>query len=413
VKQLATTKLSLPKVNAALRKTTEALASEVTSPTNEPPQWSEFEWRIAKAVASMQGIASLLWGTIRWQSPARWRQFLEQQRDHILRRQHRISQLLELIDVTARREGVATMALKGAALHAAGVYQAGERPMADIDLLVRPSDQQAMLRLLEGLDYSITTTDWRHQALMPRIQSPHATLGEHADNPIRIELHTRIMELLPVSAVDITSFVLPREMHAGLNAYPCDVALMMHLLLHAAGSMRSRALRLVQLHDIARLAARFSAADWEQLRTARLDAGLWWVAPPLILTARYYAGVIPHSLLAQVESKCPWLLAKLSRGHGLMALSWSNIRIQAFPGIEWARTPREALRFALSRIWPSRAALHDLEVYSKQNPRTAAIPWYGISHGARIVRWVFSRPPRVQSMLAIRAALEQDWNDPL
>ena len=410
MKQLATTKLSLPKLNAALHKTTEALASELTFPTNEPPHWSEFEWRIAKAVASMQGIASLLLGTIRWQSPASWRLFLEQQRDHILRRQHRISQLLELIDLTARRDGIAAMPLKGAALHAAGVYQAGERPMADIDLLVRESDQQSMLRLLESLDYSITTTDRRHQALMPRIQRPHATLGEHADNPIRIELHTRIREPLPIREVDITSYLLTREMHAGLNAYPCDAALMMHLLLHTAGSMRSRALRQVQLHDIARLAARFSAADWEQLRTARLDGGLWWVAPPLILTARYYAGVIPHSLLAQVERKCPWLLTRLSRRHGLMALSWSNVRIAAFPGIEWSRTPREALRFAHSRIWPSREALHDLEVYSKQNPRTAAIPWYGISHGARIVRWIFSRPPRVQSMLSIRAALEQDWD---
>jgi len=411
MKQLAPTKLSLPKVSAALCKTTEALASELTSPTNEPPHWSEFEWRIAQAVAAMQGIASLLCGTIRWHSPASWRQFIEQQRDHIHRRQHRISQLLELIDVTARREGIAAMALKGAALYAAGVYQAGERPMADIDLLVRPSDQQAMLRLLESLDYSITTTTWRHQALMPRIQSPHATWGEHADNPIRIELHTRIRELLPIRAVDITSFLLPREMHAGLNAYPCAAALMMHLLLHTAGSMRSRALRLVQLHDIAKLAAHFSAADWEQLRTARLDEpGLWWAAPPLILAARYYPGVIPQSLLARVESECPWLLARLSRRHGLMALSWSNVRIGAFPGIEWARTPREALRFALSRIWPSPAALYDLAVFSKQNPDTAAIPWYGISHGERIVRWVFSRPPRVQSMLAIRAALEQQWD---
>jgi Uncharacterised nucleotidyltransferase len=410
VEQVATTKLSLPRVSAALHKTTEALASELTSPTNEPPHWSEFEWRIAKAVISMQGIASLLSATIRWQSPTSWRQFLEQQRDHILRRHHRISQLLELIDVSARREGIAAMPLKGAALHAAGVYRAGERPMADIDLLVRESDQQAMLQLLQSLDYSITTTDRRHQALMPRNQKPHATLGEHADNPIRIELHTRIGEPLPISAVDITSYLLSREMHAGLNAYPSDAALMVHLLLHTAGSMRSRALRLVQLHDIARLAGRFGAADWEQLRTAHLDAGLWWVAPPLILTARYYPGVIPHSLLAQLESKCPWLLAKISRRHGLMALSWSNVKIAAFPGIEWARTPREALRFARSRIWPSRDALHELEEYSKQNPRTAAIPWYGISHGARIVRWIFSRPPRVQSMLSIRAALEQDWD---
>jgi Uncharacterised nucleotidyltransferase len=408
VKQLATTRLSLSNVAAAVRKTTEALALELTSPTDEPPAWSEFEWRIAQAVVAMQGTASLLARSTRWRSPAGWRQFLEQQHTHILRRQQRMSQLLELIDATLRRERIAAMALKGVALHAAGVYQAGERPMADIDLLVRPDDQQAMVRLLESLDYSITVTTWRHQTLMPRNHGPHATLGEHADNPIKLELHTQIRELLPIRAVDITSLLLQREMHAGLNTYPSNAALMLHLLLHAAGNIRARALRLLQLHDIARLAARFSADDWEQLRTAPLaEPGLWWAAPPLMLTCRYYPGVIPQSLLAQVADECPWLLARLSRGHGLMDVSWSNVRVEAFPGIEWARTPREALRFALSRIWPSREALLDLEVFSKQNPRTATIPWYGISHAERIARWVISRPPRVQSMLAIHAALEQ------
>jgi hypothetical protein len=60
----------------------------------------------------------------------------------------------------------------------------------------------------------------------------------------------------------------------------------------------------------------------------------------------------------------------------------------------------------VSRIWPSRAALRDLlQVFLTQNPPVAAIPWYGISHGARILRWIFSKPPRVQTMLTIRAAL--------
>jgi len=408
VKHLATAGLPLAKVSAALRKTTDTLASELTSPTDQPPPWSEFEWRIAQAVAAMQGTAGLLCEGMRWPGPASWCQFVERQRDHILRRQHRISRLLERIDATAGRAGIAVMALKGAALHAIGVYQAGERPMADIDLLVRPSDEQAMLRVLEGLGYSITVTIWRHQTLMPRIYSPPANLGEDADNAIKIELHTRIVELLPMCAVDITPIVLGREMHAGLNAYPGAAALMVHLLLHAASNMRARALRLIQLHDVARLAARFSAADWEQLRTACLEeAGLWWLAPPLIMTDRYYPGVIPPLLLARLESECPRLLARLSRRQGLMAVSWSNVRIEAFPGIEWARTPQEALRFALSRIWPSREALHDRGVFVEQNPRVAAISWYGISHAGRMVRWIYSRPLRAQTMLTVCAALEQ------
>ena len=45
-----------------LRTTTELLAQELAAPTSEPPRWSEFEWRIACAVAAMQGVSPLLHG---------------------------------------------------------------------------------------------------------------------------------------------------------------------------------------------------------------------------------------------------------------------------------------------------------------------------------------------------------------
>jgi len=40
---------------------------------------------------------------------------------------------------------------------------------------------------------------------------------------------------------------------------------MRHLLLHAAGNIRARALRQMQLHDIALLAPRMKASDWSEL----------------------------------------------------------------------------------------------------------------------------------------------------
>ena len=38
----------LAKIAATLHETTEVLARELTSPTEEPPPWSDFEWRIAQ-----------------------------------------------------------------------------------------------------------------------------------------------------------------------------------------------------------------------------------------------------------------------------------------------------------------------------------------------------------------------------
>ncbi len=90
----------------------------------------------------------------------------------------------------------------------------------------------------------------------------------------------------------------------------------------------------------------------------------------------------------------------------LTDVSWSNIHITAFPGVEWSRSAWEALAFMSSRVWPRREALSELKEGAAQIPGSSSIPWYGISHSARILRWIFLRPPRVQTLLSVRAALE-------
>lgn len=43
-------------LQAALRETTERLANELAEPTDTAPDWSGFEWNIARAVAAMHGV---------------------------------------------------------------------------------------------------------------------------------------------------------------------------------------------------------------------------------------------------------------------------------------------------------------------------------------------------------------------
>jgi hypothetical protein len=404
----------IAKVAAALRDVTEILGREFTCPTSDPPHWGAFEWRIAQAVASMQGVSSLLHTGLRWKGPASWQRFLEEQRDHVAGRHLKIAQLLDRIASRARREGIELVALKGAALHASGIYLAGERPMADVDLLARAADVEATTRLLEDCGFELTFTTWRNLLFEPRLDRiPGASgLGENIDNPIKIELHTSIRERLPMSEVDITQFIFPHAAQAGLNPYRSNASLMMHLLLHAAGNMRAHALRLIQLHDVALVAARFGPRDWNELMTARPnEQALWWAAPPIILTARYYPAAIPSSVIARLNKETPWLLRKLARRRCLTDVSWSNIRVHALPGIEWSRTPAEALRFVISRVWPSRDERFELRHFAANHPGASQVPWYGISQGARILRWVFSKPPRVQSLLAVRAALAERYDE--
>jgi hypothetical protein len=406
----ASTMPPLAQVAAALRKTTEVLAFELALPTDEPPHWTEFEWRIAQAVSAMQGISSLLFSRSHRDLPEIWLAFLSEQWQQTFARHQRIATLLNRIDLEGSREGVSFVALKGAALHANGIYQAGYRPMGDIDLLIRDEDITAISRILVACGYESAFVANRHEVFQPcdKKVPPRGRLGEHADDPIKIEVHTKIAEHLPVAPVEITDFLFPQMMQPGLNKYRSNASLMMHLLLHAAGNMRARALRLIQLHDIALLARCFLADDWIELCAARPGGKpLWWVLPPLALTERYFAGVLPHTVSEQISAECPWLLSRCAKRHRLSDVSWSNIYVEAFPGMEWCRTPAEAFAFMASRIWPSRQARLELKDAAAQIQDSSSIPWYAISHRARIFRWVTSKPPRVQTLLAIQAALAQ------
>lgn len=407
---------ALDKVEAALRKVTEVLASELANPSEIAPKWDEFEWCIARAVATMQGISPLLCAALLWSGPLCWRRFLEEQRSHVAARQKRISQLLEEIDALACRDGISFVALKGAALHANGLYRDGERPMADVDLLVHQVDVKAMAGLIEACDFELTATNTRHQVFEPRLRAPsnHVYPGEHKDNPLKIELHVTVQEYLPVSEIDITRILLPREARAGVNNYPSNASLMLHLLLHAAGNMRAHALRLIQLHDISRLAARFCFGDWQELLRYRpSDRALWWAAVPLALTERYCPNSIPAAVLSHLSNQCPWLLTRRYAHMELADVSWSNIRIHAFPGIEWSRTPGEAIRFMMTRMFPSRAAQMELQKFAEHQRGASGVQWYGISQSARVFRWLFLRPPRVQTILSVRAAFDQCAQNPV
>jgi hypothetical protein len=90
-------------------------------------------------------------------------------------------------------------------------------------------------------------------------------------------------------------------------------------------------------------------------------------------------------VLSAAAASCQWVLRAASRCQKLSDVSLSHMWIPAFPGIEWCRSPREALVYAARRVMPSAAAR------------------------ALRLRWLTSRPPRPESLAPIRGALAQ-WN---
>jgi hypothetical protein len=272
--------------------------------------------------------------------------------------------------------------------------------MSDLDLLVREDGAAAMSRALMGVGLRPTHASWKEQVFEPEGAPEAGTFGEHADNPIKVDLHTRIGERLPARLVDISPLIVPAALQAGVNPYASRAALMLHLLLHAAGEMVFRTLRLIQLHDIGLLAAQFSADEWQEvLRQRSAPWGLWWALPPLSLVARYYPSV-PPAVLAELQGSGSAAMRRSARAL-VSEVSYSNMLRSALPGIDWTRSPGERLNYAAERALISVRALLGASTrpaaaapQQAPNPQPAKVPWHRL------------RPVRPATLKAVQAALE-------
>ena len=398
--------ISLPPlktVRAGLAQATEALAEALAlvRPDSAIPAWNALDWQLASAVVAAHGVGPLLDRFSTWQHVP-WRRFLGEQRAHVAARHRRIETLLGRIDAAARLAGIPVMALKGAALHTLGLYVPGDRPMADIDLLVRDADRERMGTLLRELGYEGTYAGWKHGVFKPVEARPVWSLGEHRDTPVNIELHSHIHERLPVSIVDVTDTVFPARPHPGLNAYPSHGALMAHLLLHAAGNVSGRTVRLIHLNDIALLATRMAQGDWDTLWS---QGKPWWAWPVLRLVARYYRDTIPDGVLEQARRDCPRWLRLVSHRQTLTTVSCSDLWLQTMPGVEWSRSPREVVRYLRRRLRPDDEARQERNDMVRTQLWLQGQSWVTMSQGRRLLMKLTRAIPRMDTLYVVRAAM--------
>jgi hypothetical protein len=392
-------------IAGALRVTTERLASEIAAPREEPPAWSDFEWGVARAVCAMHGISALLASRLHWRGPQDWERFLREQQQQTLARHVLIGERLAALNRAAGRAGLHFVALKGSALREFSVHHPGERPMGDIDILVRPCDVALAARVIDSIGYEPAYQARRHDVFVPRERVTSHSFGEHVSSPLRIEVHQRVCESLPVTPVEITGSLWPVETRAGANPYANFTALLRHLCLHTAGNLRANAMRFLQVYDCALLSRRMGESDWRELLGPEPRRSSWWIYPVLSLAERYVPQSVPPAVLAQFARACPRRLRARFERCQVSDVSWSNLRIAALPGVEWARGVGEVLRFAGRRVFPSRTDLDELHRGLHTNPGIEHSRWYRGSHAARILRWAMGRPPRVQTLASLHAAL--------
>ncbi|HXO21998.1 MAG TPA: nucleotidyltransferase family protein [Thermoanaerobaculia bacterium] len=288
----------------------DALAQLIAAPPAEPPGYTPESWELLRRAAQVHGVAPLLgarmtrlgaWGDHPF---ALWAaDQLAANRLRIARMQAELAEVLAAFDAA----GVPVMPLKGAVLAALVYPDPGERPMADLDLLLHVGDLLRGEEILAGLAYDKVFTGWKHVKFSrPGNREIVDPDREHPDNPRVLEVHPRCQERLREETVDLTdrlwAAARPGEILGTRAWLPSAETLWLHLLIHATHHVLMNRFRLTQLVDLVRLRPFLSgpadllAAIQAIEGTAGLGARA--VYAPLALAQRYFPHGPTEELLA-------------------------------------------------------------------------------------------------------------------
>lgn len=318
---------------------------------------SESEWEVLSAWLTAQGLAPLVYDTLRDSDllPSSLQALLHGAYVANAARNSVLLQELGGILAHLAQEGVAVILLKGAALLQALYGSVALRPMGDLDLLVHRRDVPTVLQVLSQQGYA------------RRHVEPQAGLTIDAENEMllyrdtgtdtAIEVHWNLFdspyyqERLPLewfweTAVPLRLEGLETRM---LGAEAQLLHLCGHLLLHHQGK------GLLWLHDIAAWVVRYGAeVSWETLleKAQACDLVLALQSALHRVTSEWGAPV-PPAVLARLEALEPLpeerrIVAWLTQERRPVLLRfWADLA--SMPG--WSRR----LRYALANIFPSPA----------------------------------------------------------
>lgn len=193
-------------------------------------------------------------------------------------RNGRMMRVLDRIAVRFEEAGVPLLALKGAVLNLTVYDRADQRPMDDLDLLIREEDVDRACALLESME-GIRGDSLVREDFFPRFHYEiDYTVG--LIYPVRVDLHVRPFRPLRYSRVVPTDALWasarPARIDRGTILVPSDEEMLVHLAAHAAIHACEREMWLV---DLRRWVERNGdMMDWSRLVET---AGRWGLALPV------------------------------------------------------------------------------------------------------------------------------------
>lgn len=285
--------------------------------------------------------------------------------DHLAHARKRAARLERaLLDIARRCEAsaVPVACLKGA--HTGWVYfpEPAARAGADLDLLVRPDDRDALAAILRELGYTPT----EHQRHPERVvwmapdasRRPVSLVINHADNPWSLDVHISLERFyfrglrcaLPWDTASWQPFTTAGCPISGLG----QPLLFVYLALNASSNLHQlQLIRLVELVLVSRRDTADGGLSWAEVERLCTRAQAWrFVYPALALAADLAPDAVPPELVERARRaaspRARRTVAAIANS-GAYELPRRSIEEKLI----WARGTREMLLNLSELLWPS------------------------------------------------------------
>ena len=280
-----------------------------------------------------------------------------------------------------QQAGIETVLLKGVVLAPLIYPDPFQRPLADLDLLIRPQDvaasQEIMLNQLGYRYYSRSAEDevYLRGERQENIWAP--------DNVHPVEIHFALREEYAGVGYELAE-VMWRESgelpywQNSIARIPNPAALLLHVCAHTSSDWIIQRGRLMHIDDIRQLCAAMQPADWQTFgRLVQPDTARF-IYPALAFVGKYTTLAIPAETLDWLRENCPPALLNWLTHTELAEASESNPTSRSGLGLEiaqrLARSRQDMVRFWLRSFFPRRYNL------AKRYPRLVETPFWWLGY---------------------------------
>ncbi len=281
-----------------------------------------------------------------------------------------------------RQAGIKTVLLKGAVLAPLIYPDPLQRPLADLDLLIRPQDvaasREIMLNQLGYRYYSRSAEDevYLRGERKSNIWAP--------DNVHPVEVHFMLREEYAGIGYELAE-IMWRE--SGERPYwhppttariPNPAALLLHVCAHTSSDWIIQRGRLMHIDDIRQLCATMQPADWQTFGHLVQPGTARFIYPALAFVGKYTQLAIPSGTLNSLRENCPPALLDWLGHTELADASESNPTNRSGIGLEiaqrLARSRLDMVRFWLRSFFPRRYNL------AKRYPKLVETPFWWLGY---------------------------------